>query len=193
MSVIPFVRGGTAQARRFDGLLRPHVLAMYRFAYRLLRDRHDAEDLVQDVLTKLYPRTAELAGVEVLRPWLLRVVYRQFVDVLRRQRRRAATIDEDPAVAVEALDPTPGPEQQVAVRQGAERVRAALQSLNEDQRLLVMLHLQDGYTLAELAATLEVPIGTLKSRLHRAKAQLKEALGMEPFDLGERVEGHELP
>jgi RNA polymerase sigma factor (sigma-70 family) len=190
MSTIPFVFGRTAQARRFDALVRPHVEAMYRFAYRLLRDRHDAEDLVQDVLTKLYPRTAELVRVEALRPWLLRVVYRQFVDAHRRQQRRGAASQDGPVV--DAIDPAAGPEQQMGVQQSLQRVHAALQQLNEDQRLVVLLHLQDGYSLPELAVTLNVPLGTLKSRLHRAKALLKTLLGVEPFDAEERVDGHGL-
>jgi len=190
MSVIPFVFGRTAQARRFDALVRPHVESMYRFAYRLLRDRHDAEDLVQDVLTKLYPRTVEMGRVEVLRPWLMRVVYRQFVDALRRRQRSVTDLTDDGAL--DAIDPGAGPEQQVAAQRGLERVQAALTTLNEDQRLLVLLHLVDGHSLPEIAVTLDVPIGTLKSRLHRAKAQLKAQLGMEPFDGEERVNGHGL-
>jgi len=186
---MPFVFGRTAQARRFDALVRPHVEAMYRFAYRLLHDRHDAEDLVQDVLTKLYPRTLELARVEVLRPWLLRVVYRQFVDTLRREQRRVAVFDDRD---VEPADPAPGPDTQAALAQGVDRVRNALRQLNEDQRQLVLLHLRDGYTLAELAVALDVPVGTLKSRLHRAKANLKSLLDMEPFVAEERVDGHGL-
>lgn len=190
MSVIPFVFGRTAQARRFDALVRPHVESMYRFAYRLLRDRDDAEDLVQDVLTKLYPRTVEMGRVEVLRPWLMRVVYRQFVDALRRRQRSVMDVTADGAL--DAVDPGAGPEQQVVAQRAVERVQAALEALNEDQRLLVLLHLVDGYSLPELAATLDVPIGTLKSRLHRAKAHLKDQLGMEPFDVKERVDGHGL-
>jgi RNA polymerase sigma factor (sigma-70 family) len=189
MTVIPFGFGRTAQARRFDALVRPHVEAMYRFAYRLLHDRHDAEDLVQDVLLKLYPRSAELAQVDALRPWLLRVVYRQFVDALRRRQRRLPPAGSDD---IEPVDPHPGPEHQVAAAQSADRVRQALSALNEDQRLLVLLHLRDGYTLAELAVTLDAPIGTLKSRLHRAKAQLKTLLDMEPLVAKERVDGHGL-
>src|SRR5574337_806976 len=82
------------RAQRFDRMVRPHATALYRFAYRLARNRADAEDLVQDVLTKLYPRTDEMARVRDLKPWLLRVVYHQFVDELRRRRRSAVEVSE---------------------------------------------------------------------------------------------------
>ena len=62
--------------------MQPHLEAMYRFAYRLAGQQQDAEDLVQDVVLKLYPRLSELESVEQLRPWLNRVLYRHFIDCL---------------------------------------------------------------------------------------------------------------
>src|SRR5512138_2362699 len=70
----------------FDRLLRPHVHALYRNAYRWTGDVDRAEDLVQDTLMRLFPRLSELAAIEQLRPWAMRVMYRIFVDQLRRER-----------------------------------------------------------------------------------------------------------
>jgi RNA polymerase sigma factor (sigma-70 family) len=190
MAVFPFLDRSAAQSKRFDALVRPHTLALYQLAYRLLRNRADAEDLVQDVLLKLYPRTGEMAKLRDLRPWLLRVVYNQFVDTLRKRRRSSATVSDGDGP--DLADPAPGPEQQVSAAQGADRVRDALGQLNENQRLLVGLHLVDGYTLDEVAQLLDVPIGTLKSRLHRTRAQLMRLLQVEPFSTFERVDDHEL-
>jgi len=83
----------------FETLLRPHLDALYRLAYRFTGNPADAEDLVQDVLIKLYPRRAELASIERLRPWLARVLYRQFVDKSRIHARTPFAslelVDED--------------------------------------------------------------------------------------------------
>jgi RNA polymerase sigma-70 factor (ECF subfamily) len=191
MTVFSFVDVRSIKSRRFDALVRPHTLVLYQFAYRLLQNRPDAEDLVQDVLVKLYPRTNEMAKVRDLRPWLLRVVYHQFVDTLRKRQRTIATVpDHEP---VELPDPEPGPEQQFSAAERTGQIRVALGRLSQNQRLLVSLHLIDGYTLEEVAQVLDVPLGTLKSRLHRTRAELKKLLGLEPFPSFERVNGHELP
>ena len=191
MARFPFVDLPAARSKRFDGLVRPHVLALYQFAYRLLRNRPDAEDLVQDVLAKLYPRTNEMEQVQDLKPWLMRVVYHQFVDVIRKRSRTVATLSE--ANYLEIVDPTEGPEIQAGMAQLRDRVRAAVGHLRRDQQLLVGLHLIDGFTLEEVGQMLDVPLGTLKSRLHRTRAELKKTLQLEPFVPAERVSDHELP
>lgn len=90
MSRVSLFRRSRGTAGRFAELLRPHVEYLYRLAWRFIASEADAEDLVQDLLLKLYPRTAELAAVEVLRPWLARVLYRQYVDTVRQQGRRSS-------------------------------------------------------------------------------------------------------
>lgn len=190
MSVFSSIDVRSIKSRRFDALVRPHTLALYQFSYRLLQNQPDAEDLVQDVLVKLYPRTNEMAKVRDLRPWLLRVVYRQFVDTLRKRQRNVTTVSDDDTV--EIVDPGPGPEQRHSAAETSDRVHVALGRLSQNQRLLVSLHLIDGYTLEEVAQVLDVPLGTLKSRLHRTRVQLKKLLRLEPFSSFERVDGHEL-
>jgi RNA polymerase sigma-70 factor (ECF subfamily) len=190
MARIPFVDLPAAQSKRFEELVRPHVLALYQFSYRLLRNRADAEDLVQDVLAKLYPRTNEMAQIRDLKQWLMRVVYHQFVDFIRRRSRTPTTLSE--ANYLEIVDPTQEPEHQVRAAQLSDRVRWAVGRLRRDQQLLVGLHLVDGFTLEEVAQMLDVPLGTLKSRLHRTRAELKKLLQLEPLTPSERVSGHEM-
>jgi RNA polymerase sigma-70 factor (ECF subfamily) len=139
MARLPFVDLPQARSKRFEALVRPHVLVLYRFAYRLLRNRPDAEDLVQDVLAKLYSRTNEMDQVHDLKPWLMRVVYHQFVDVIRRRSRRPVTLSE--ANYLELVDPALEPEHHAEVAQISERVRVAVRRLRRDQQLLVGLHL----------------------------------------------------
>jgi RNA polymerase sigma-70 factor (ECF subfamily) len=185
-----FVELPQAKSKRFEGLVRPHVLALYRFAYRLLRNRPDAEDLVQDVLAKLYPRTNEMSQVRELKPWLMRVVYHQFVDLIRRRGRSPVTLSD--ANYLEIVDPALDPEHQADLEQLSERVRVAVGRLRRDQQLLVGLHLIDGFTLEEVSQMLDVPLGTLKSRLHRTRAELKKTLRLEPSAPPERVRDHEM-
>ena len=76
-----------SNAEQFDFLVRAHVTALYRYAYRLTGDVDQAEDLVQEALTRMYLEMPQLLQIERLRPWAARVMYRIFVDGLRRTRR----------------------------------------------------------------------------------------------------------
>jgi RNA polymerase sigma factor (sigma-70 family) len=177
----------------FEDLLRPQVEYLYRLAWRFTGSVADAEDLVQDVLLKLYPRTQEMLEIQRLRPWLAKVLYHQYVDSVR-QRARTPVLEvvgadadgkDDPMEEVPAT--TEGPEEH-AERSGLrERILVALRQLNAEQRAVVAMHDVEGYSLEELEAMLETPLGTLKSRLHRARQRLRELLAMEPFSIRERV------
>ena len=192
--VLPFRRAGAAASpyRRarppelnFEDLLRPQVEYLYRLAWRFTGSVADAEDLVQDVLIKLYPRTQELLEIERLRPWLARVLYNQFVDSVRQQAR--SPIAELAGIEGEdnPLDALPatrdGPEEHAERSGQRERILRALDRLNPEQRAVVAMHDVEGYSLEELETMLETPLGTLKSRLHRARQRLRALLPMEPF------------
>lgn len=163
------------RAKQFEELIRPHVEALYAAAYRLHGNKEDAVDLVQEVLTKIYPRLQEMRQLRDLRPWLLRVLYNQFVDQTRQRRRMPTTVsDEELLSSMEGH--APGPEQLSVAADLSDKLVAALAQLDVAHRSLVVLHLQAGYTLEELTEVFSVPLGTLKSRLHRARSQLKQLL-----------------
>src|SRR5262245_34666968 len=136
--------GFSDRSQQFDRLVRPHVPALYRFAYRLARDRADAEDLVQEVLTKLYVRTGEMTAVRDLKPWLLRVIYHQFVDDLRKRRREVLYVSD--VNTLEVPDPAAEPEHCLGISRLAQRLRQAIGQLNREQQVLVGLHFIDGMT-----------------------------------------------
>jgi RNA polymerase sigma-70 factor (ECF subfamily) len=159
----------------FVTLVRPYVEGMYRLAYRFCGSREDAEDLVQDLLLKLYPRVQELRGIDNLQSWLATVLYRQFVDRTRHQNRSPVQLTEDGVTFPLTMDfAALQPESQILNNEAIDQVQQALLQLNEDQRTLVVLHDVEGYKLTELQQMLDIPIGTLKSRLHRAREQLKK-------------------
>jgi RNA polymerase sigma factor (sigma-70 family) len=190
MGILTFTRRrASSQAHQFDQLVRPHLPALFRTAYRYTGRREDAEDLVQDLLTKLYPRTPELAQVEDLKPWLTRALYNAFIDNVRRTQRAPDLVDIDDVALADGHDP----QSDLLTEEQRRALAAAIDRLSPEHRAVVMLHLVEGHSLPELATLLGVQIGTLKSRLHRAKAQLQESLRtMEPFSDSERVTQHEL-
>ncbi len=185
-TLIPFRR---RDADDFEQRVGPHVDGLYRLAYRLTGNRHDAEDLVQELLVRLMDRRRQLREVEDLRPWLARSLYNLYIDTLRSHKRTPfAQLDGEGEEHLAQL-----PDQHATEPDDLDRpLQAALDRLNEQQRSLILFHDVEGYTLMELSQILAQPIGTLKSRLHRARARLRDYLreqNVEPFSAGRRVNG----
>ena len=184
---------GSGDAAEFERLLRPHVPALYRSAYRWTGAVDRAEDLVQQLLVRLFPRLAELRALEQVRPWALRVMYRIFVDELRRTRASpvqfgADATDDGAGVEDEAwLDPGPEPADLVEQQLTQERLLRAWEQLGEEHRAVLSMHDIEDYTLPELAEIMDIPLGTLKSRLHRARARLRALLAEERIIAADRV------
>ena len=164
---------------RFEALLRPHLKSLYRLAYRFTGSREDAEDLVQSLLIKLIRQEDRLAEVQLLAPWLARSLYHLYVDEARRCGRAKAALGSavsDAAVVAAIPDEvSESPEQAAELHLTQRRLTAALAQLPVEQRALIAWHDMAGYTLEELAVALEVPLGTLKSRMHRGRASLRTA------------------
>ena len=159
----------------FATTLKPHLPKLFRLACRLTPTKADAEDLFHDVLVKLFSRRTELTSIRELAPWLGRVLYNQFVDDVRRYGRQPVKLVGTSDPVEELADPDTDPTRSL---QQAE-LSAALQKLSEDHRTVLVLHDVEGYTLKEIAELFDTPEGTLKSRLHRARARLRELLSKE--------------
>jgi RNA polymerase sigma-70 factor (ECF subfamily) len=145
------------QNHLFERLVRPHFDRLYRLAWRLTGNRAEAEDLFQELLIKSYGKLGQL---------------RRFT------RQRMHLVDEGhlpgeglAGIAGE-LDPLDDPERIDRIR----RLDAALAALSDDHRIIVLLHDTEGYTLSEISKLVGAPEGTIKSRLHRARARLRQIL-----------------
>ena len=178
MKILSFA--GKKPASTFEALVRPHITYLYRLAFRFCGNQEDAEDLVQDLLVKLYPRSAELEKVEKLRPWLVTSLYRMFVDGTRRKARTPLElIDNEAAFYETSANGELTPDQDLAEDQRLDRIQHAFQRLSEEHRVLLTLHDIEGYRLVELETMLDVPVGTLKSRIHRARARMRKMLEVD--------------
>jgi len=185
--LIPFRSRGAG----FEQVLAPHLKPLYSLAYRFAGSRHDAEDLVQELLIRLYPRFSELKKVEDLRPWLARSLHNLYIDTLRsRQRSPLGNSDPDSDVILDLVSDTdPGPAAMTEQSDESGQIQHAMEQLSEAHRSLIIMHDMEGYTLPELTQIFDLPIGTLKSRLHRARKNLRENLQKEPFQGDQRVNG----
>jgi len=188
MAIIKLWPQRQSEHEQFEQLMQPHLHKLYKLAYRFTGQQADAEDLVQDVVVKLYPRLPEMQKIEQLGPWLARVLYRHFVDRVRSRQRSPLHLVDDEAELSEHKDEVAEPAEKVEATLLQKRLQTALNQLNEDQRALVILHDVEGYTLNEIHSMHDVSIGTLKSRLNRARGRLRELLiNMEPFEAARRV------
>ena len=153
---------------------------LYRLAFRLAGNKAEAEDLFQDVLTKVYVRLDDLIDIDHPGSWLSRVMYNHFIDNRRKYARQRLIMVEEgglPGGSVESLPGNTGPEQDAERLDNIMRLEGALAELSEDHRLVILLHDTEGYKLEEIHSFTGDPIGTIKSRLHRARARLRELLG----------------
>ena len=163
----------------FEKLLRPHMERLYRLSFRLTGSKADAEDLFQDVLVKVYARLDELLQIDHPGSWLSRVLYNHFVDNRRRYaRQRLVVVDEGqlPEKNLEALPGGSNPQQMGERLDDIMRLEKALGQLSDEHRMVVLLHDSEGYKLKEIHQLTGDPVGTIKSRLHRARARLRELL-----------------
>ena len=163
----------------FDALMRPYLDRLYRLSYRLAGSKDEAEDLFQDVLIKIYPRMDELIDIDEPGAWLSRVMYNLFIDEQRRFARTRMHVVEEGFLAGDGLEGLAGPDDPVRDNERLDKLRRldeALRQLSEEHRIIVLLHDTEGYKLTEIQELMGVPVGTVKSRLHRARARLREIL-----------------
>jgi RNA polymerase sigma-70 factor (ECF subfamily) len=146
---------------------------LYTVAYRLAGNHDDAQDLVQEVLVRVQ------RGLATYRPgsmegWLSRIATNAFLDDVRRRKRRPVDLvgDDIERAPVEA----PAIEDAMAAEQLPDHVQDALRGLPEDYRLAVVLCDVVGLSYVEIAESLSVPVGTVRSRIHRGRALLREVL-----------------
>jgi RNA polymerase sigma-70 factor (ECF subfamily) len=156
----------------FERLFRTLAPSLHAFFVRSLGRGAVAEDLVQTTLLKLHGARRSWRGGERLRPWVFTIAARVRLDWLRRQGRAEAELDDelpDPERRHDPADAIIGSER-------AERVRAALESLAEPQRVVVHLHRFEGLSFAEIGQALGISEGAAKLRAFRAYEQLRALL-----------------
>jgi RNA polymerase sigma-70 factor, ECF subfamily len=160
-----------AVRREFEQHLEECGTLAFRVARGVLRNTADAEDVAQEAMLRSYRRFARLRDRSRFRAWLVRISFRLALDHGRSARRRE---QRESAWAIDL--PKPTAEDIAASNEFARRLQDAIGTLSEKSRLILLLTSIDGYSLEEVAELLQVPVGTVKSRLHSARKQLAEKL-----------------
>jgi len=166
----------------FEQLVRPHFERLFRLAWRLCGSKAEAEDLFQELLIKAFGKLDDLVSIEEPGSWLSRVMYNLFIDERRRFARRRMHTVEEGDMQGDGIAGLPGSEDPARDHERLQRMLAldkALSQLSDEHRLIVLLHDTEGYKLKEIHELMDLPIGTIKSRLHRARARLREILSAD--------------
>jgi RNA polymerase sigma factor (sigma-70 family) len=158
----------------WEDIVRAHSARVYRLAYRLTGNPHDAEDLTQEVFVRVF-RSLSSYTPGTFEGWLHRITTNLFLDSARRKQRiRFEGLADDMAHRLPGSEPTPA--QAFDDTHLDEDVQAALKALPPDYRAAVVLCDIEGFSYEEIAATLGVKLGTVRSRIHRGRAQLRASL-----------------
>jgi len=168
----PLVTVGEEAAREFEARLADSATLAVRVAYGVLRQRQDAEDVAQEAFIRAHRAFASLRDREKFRAWLVRMTWRIALDWKRGQRRRTT---REQAVAISTPMFTDGEAEAIATDRST-RLWAAIDALPEKLRVVIVLAAIEGHGLKDVGALLDLPEGTVKSRLFEARKKLQELL-----------------
>ena len=175
--------GIQSENARFEALVRQHAASLYRVAYRLAGDRDDAEDLLQEALLEAFEAFNRFRPGTHFDRWVFRIMRNTYIDRVRK--RPKAPIDSlDQAIedgngsstVRQIVDLASAPDLRMLAETLDGPIQLALQDLPEEFRMVVVLSDLEELTYEEISRTLGCPIGTVRSRLHRGRAILKEKL-----------------
>lgn len=173
------------QESEFQSLMERSYKKVFNLAYRLSGNRTDAEDLTQEAFYRAYRKFDSFQGDRPFENWIFRIVTRLFLDMKRAKGRRVQTVSSDAplradgyddTVSFEAPDDRPTPVQALLGATLSEDLEHGLKHLTDDQRELVWMADVEGMPYDEIAERFKAPVGTIRSRLHRAHKQLRRVL-----------------
>jgi RNA polymerase sigma-70 factor (ECF subfamily) len=163
----------------FDALVARHYRAIYNMIYRMLGNSEDAADLTQEAFVRIYTRLDTFHLDRSLLAWARTIASNLSIDFLRRRGTPAVSLDERIEAGEQHADLGPGvsPEDQLEMAEDSRRVLAAVQQLPERQRAVLVLRHIEGLKLEEIAETLRMPLGTVKTMLFRGREAVRKMAG----------------
>ncbi len=172
----------------FHKELLPHIDSVYSFAFRLTMDEHEAQDLVQETFLKAYRFWDGYQQGTNAKAWLFTILKNTFINDFRKKSREPYKLSYDQPEAYFGVNNFKG-NALTTVLDGAsgilgDEITLALQSLDPDHKLIVVLADLEDFKYDEIASILDIPIGTVRSRLHRGRHLLKDALAKYASKMG---------
>ena len=177
------------QQQKFERDLLPHINALNTFAYHLSYNEEDARDLVQETYLKAYKAIDSYDEGTNAKAWLFKILKNNYINQYRRKSKRPRNVDFEAFVGLHESENSPikskvGLREEIYEELMGDEVTIAINGLPLDFRTVILLCDIEGFTYEEIAKILDVPIGTVRSRLHRARNLLKEKLSTYAQKLG---------
>src|SRR5215467_1441292 len=168
----------------YDELVRTYSASIFHVAYRMLGDSAEASDIVQEIFLKVFRNIGGFKGEAALKTWIFRIAFSEILNRLRwwKRRHRFATVSLDDQATDTghpgrtAVASSPDPEQVLQSKEEEGAIQQALGKLSREHRSIIVLRDIEGFSYNEIADVLGVSVGTVKSRLARARADLKKSL-----------------
>jgi RNA polymerase sigma-70 factor, ECF subfamily len=178
------VREGDTTAYR--GLVEKYQTRVYQMVYGMVRNREDARDITQDAFVKAYDNLHRFRLESSFYTWIYRIAMNLSIDFLRKRQRRGPVTEYDEAIAhrdddggIDEAHHQDGPARTLERKRLYERIMDAMEELPEDQRQVVLLRELEGLSYKEIAEVMEIPEGTVMSRLYYARKKLQKMLAGE--------------
>ena len=167
-------------------LLTKYERAVFNICLRMVRNRQEAEDLAQEAFTKVFTMLERYNPAYAFSNWLFKITSNLCIDSIRK--RRVDTLPMDEPVHSDKGDyerqyeaPDDDPEQLMLKRERMGKLVRAIEALPDHYRMMIVLRHQENLSYEDIAASLEIPLGTVKARIHRAREMLKQRLEGEDF------------
>lgn len=178
---------GDAQA--FERLVTPHEQMLWRVCWHYTRHQEDAADCLQEAMLKAWRSIGSYRGDCALSSWLYRIASTVCLDFLRRQKRLPVTesADELEETGYMPVDTSPTPDEAVIRAESKEQLQAAIDSLPGEMRTVLILYALQGMGYEEIAETMQTSVGTVKSRLNRARQKLSTFLSQSGNNSAKRA------
>ena len=164
------------QSAAFGQLVRKYQDRLYHTLVHMVGSPEDALDIVQEAFVQAFLKLETFKRESAFYTWLYRIAFNMAASHRRRRKPTLSVEQARESSGSEPIDPELGPEDSVQRDERREQVRKAIAGLNEEHRAVLVLREIDGCRYEEIAEILDVPIGTVRSRLHRARLQLREEL-----------------
>lgn len=180
--------------RIFDKEFMPHINSMYNFGFRLTMDEDEANDLVQDTYLKAFRFINSFETGTNAKAWLFRILKNSFINDYRKKTKEPNKVDYQEIEQYYDSEESAGTEQTTDLRSETvqellgDEIARALNQLPVDFRTVIILCDVEGFTYEEMAKILDIPIGTVRSRLHRARMLLKDKLKTYAASMGYNTE-----
>lgn len=179
-------RASRGEADAFNALLGAHEKQMYAVALRMCQNREDAQDCLQEAMIRVFRAISGFKGQSSFATWLYRITMNTCLDELRRRKNRPNTsLDNMVDQGWSPADERTSPEKHAINSETRRQLNAAIARLPEDMRSAIVLRDIHGLSYEEIAAALDINVGTIKSRISRGRMKLREELRTIPELFGE--------